>query len=163
MKIVGLVFCSACVALAVVSITGLPNTQAQPVVIVENNQTAPAGNAEVVQIVPSTPNAAPVNATPTGMQMVMVDKAKLDAKGVAAFESYLRTASLPQSPVINENIGGSARCQYYGRPQIWCLLLEGSTAQNVYNELKGQQTFASAVEMKSVRRLKEPSDKHPKG
>lgn len=86
------------------------------------------------------------------LKMVMVDQAQLSTNQRSAFQRYLQTASLPRTKVGN-------RCQYYGKPQVWCLLLDPNIAQQVYQQLKSQPVFGSATEIKEVRRLREPSSK----
>lgn len=94
-------------------------------------------------------------ARPSGngvLKMVMVDQAQLSTNQRSAFQRYLQTANLPSTKVGN-------RCQYYGKPQVWCLLLDPNIAQQVYQQLKSQPVFGSATEIKEVRRLREPSAK----
>ncbi len=83
------------------------------------------------------------------LKMVMVDQAQLSASQRNAFQRYLQTANLPRTKV-------GERCQYYGRPQVWCLLLDHGVAERVYQQLKGQPSFGSIAEIKEVRRLREP-------
>ncbi|MDX2228411.1 MAG: hypothetical protein NW220_02145 [Leptolyngbyaceae cyanobacterium bins.349] len=103
----------------------------------------------------ATPNALGQTERPTPngtLKMVMVDQAQLSPNQRTAFQRYLQTANLPPTKVGN-------RCQFYGKPQVWCLLLDPSVAQQVYQQLKGQPVFGSATEIKEVRRLREPSAK----
>lgn len=81
------------------------------------------------------------------LNMVMIDQAQLSTEQRQAFQQYLRTANLPPTKIGD-------RCQYYGRPQIWCLLLDPDRAQQVYQQLKDQPIFGTATEMKEVRPLR---------
>lgn len=81
------------------------------------------------------------------LSMVMIDQAQLSPDQRQAFQQYLRTANLPHTKI-------GERCQYYGRPQIWCLLLDPTQAQQVYQQLKDQPTFGTATEIKEVRPLR---------
>jgi len=83
------------------------------------------------------------------LSMVMIDQAQLSSNQRSAFQRYLQTASLPRTKVGD-------RCQYYGKPQVWCLLLDQGQAQQVYQQLKSQPAFGSATEIKTVRRIREP-------
>ncbi len=82
------------------------------------------------------------------LQMVMVDQAQLSESQKNAFQRFLQTANLPPT-----KIGKS--CQFYGKPQVWCLLLDQPTANQVYQQLS-RQSFGSAASMKTVHRLKSP-------
>ncbi len=82
------------------------------------------------------------------MKMVMIDQQQLTASQREAFQRYLQTANLPRTQV-------GKRCQYYGKPQVWCLLLEPTLAQQVYQQLRSQSEFGSATEIKEVRRIRE--------
>jgi hypothetical protein len=86
------------------------------------------------------------------LKMVMVDQAQLSDNQRTAFQRYLQTANLPPTKIGN-------RCQYYGKPQVWCLLLDPSLAQQVYQKLRDQPVFGTATEIKEVRRLRETSAK----
>lgn len=92
-------------------------------------------------------------ASPTNdghLKMVMLDQAQLSNNQRSAFQQYLRTANLPPTKI-------GRRCQYYGKPQVWCLLLDPAQAQQVYQQLKDQPVFGFATELKDVRRLREPT------
>lgn len=82
------------------------------------------------------------------MKMVMIDQQQLTASQREAFQRYLQTANLPRTQV-------GKRCQYYGKPQVWCLLLEPTLAQQVYQQLRSQSEFGAATEIKEVRRIRE--------
>lgn len=84
------------------------------------------------------------------LKMVMVDQAQLSSSQRQAFQQFLRVANLPRTQVGD-------RCQYYGKPQVWCLLLNPVIAQQVYQKLREQPAFASFAEIKEVRRLREAS------
>ena len=81
------------------------------------------------------------------LNMVMIDQAQLTPDQRQAFQQYLRSANLPRTKI-------GERCQYYGRPQIWCLLLDPTQAQQVYQQLKDQPAFGTATEIKEVRPLR---------
>lgn len=81
------------------------------------------------------------------LKMVMVDQSQLSTSQRDAFQRYLQTANLPRTKIGN-------RCQYYGRPQVWCLLLDPAVAAQVYTQLKEQPVFGSAIDIKEVRRLR---------
>jgi len=84
------------------------------------------------------------------LKMVMVDQEQLSSNQRQAFQRFLQSANLPRTKVGN-------RCQYYGRPQIWCLLLDPSVAEQVYQKLREQSAFGAAAEIKEVRRIREAS------
>lgn len=86
------------------------------------------------------------------LKMVMVDQSQLSPSQRSAFQQYLQVANFPRTKVGD-------RCQYFGKPQVWCLLLDPNVAQQVYQKLKGQPGFGSAAEIKEVRRLREPSSR----
>jgi hypothetical protein len=86
------------------------------------------------------------------LKMVMIDQAQLSSNQRSAFQRFLQSANLPRTKVGN-------RCQYYGKPQVWCVLLDPSVAQQVYNQLRNQPAFGSATEIKEVRRLREATPK----
>lgn len=86
------------------------------------------------------------------LKMVMIDQAQLSSNQRSAFQRFLQSANLPPTKVGN-------RCQYYGKPQVWCLLLDPGVAQQVYNQLRNQPAFGSAIEIKEVRRLREATPK----
>ena len=99
------------------------------------------------------PSALAQSRTPSNngiLKMVMVDQTQLSASQRSAFQQYLQTANLPPTKIGD-------RCQFYGRPQVWCLLLDPSLAQQVYQKLREQPGFGTATEIKDVRRLREPS------
>ena len=82
------------------------------------------------------------------LKMVMVDQAQLSSSQRDAFQRYLQTANLPRTKV-------GKRCQYYGKPQVWCLLLDPAVAEQVYQKLS-KQPFGSAADIQTVHRLKAP-------
>lgn len=93
---------------------------------------------------------SPNSRLPDGtLTMVMIDRAQLSNVQRTAFQRYLQTANLPPTKV-------GKRCQFYGKPDVWCLLLDQNVAQQVYNQLKRQREFGAAIEMKEVRRLAAP-------
>ncbi len=98
-------------------------------------------------IAQSAPLAQPTSPSRGVLKMVMIDQAQLSPDQRQAFQQYLRTANLPRTKI-------GERCQYYGRPQIWCLLLDPPQAQQVYQQLKEQPTFGTATEIKEVRPLR---------
>lgn len=102
--------------------------------------------------IPSALAQSRVSANNGTLNMVMIDQAQLSSNQRSAFQRYLQTANLPATKVGN-------RCQYYGKPQVWCLLLDPSLAQQVYQKLKQQPVFGAATEIKEVRRLREPGAK----
>jgi len=81
------------------------------------------------------------------LMMVMVDQEKMNGDQKAAFQRYLQSANLPKTRV-------GERCQYYKRPEVWCLLLDPEVAQKVYEQLRGQSAFSQFVEQKEVRRIR---------
>jgi hypothetical protein len=83
------------------------------------------------------------------LQMVMVDQAQLSGSQRSTFQRYLETANLPSTKI-------GKRCQYYGKPDIWCLILDPPLAKQVYQQLKQQKTFSPALDMKPVKRLRSP-------
>lgn len=161
MNIAGFAFCSTCVGLVLVSIMGLPNTQAQPVVLMTDTS-SPEGEVQITAPA-SSEVIPPATTNDTGIKMVMVDQAQLDASAKATFTQYVaeNSASFPPTPVM---VNGTtpAQCSYFRKPQIWCLLLNGGDAQKVHNQLKQQTAFANAVGIRDVRRLVEPNSKRPK-
>lgn len=82
------------------------------------------------------------------LQMVMVDKAQLSSSQRNAFQQYIQTAKLPSTKV-------GKRCQYYGKPDVWCLILDAPVANQVFQQIS-RQSFGSAASVKSVRRLRAP-------
>ncbi|NJP08521.1 MAG: hypothetical protein HC866_02810 [Leptolyngbyaceae cyanobacterium RU_5_1] len=94
----------------------------------------------------SSAHAAPRTAQDDTLQIVMIDQTQLSASQRSAFQRYLQTASLPPTKI-------GKRCQYYGKPQVWCLILDPAVAEKVYQQLSSQ-SFGSLAEMKPVRRLR---------
>jgi hypothetical protein len=80
------------------------------------------------------------------LRMVMVDQSQLNGSQRAAFQRFLQTANLPRTKI-------GRQCQFYGRPQVWCLILDPPVAEQVLQQLK-PQPFGSAAEIKTVRRFK---------
>jgi hypothetical protein len=80
------------------------------------------------------------------LRMVMVDQSQLNANQRNAFQRFLQTANLPRTKI-------GQQCQFYGRPQVWCLILDPPVAERVFQQLK-PQPFGAAAEMKTVRRFK---------
>lgn len=76
--------------------------------------------------------------------LVMVDQAKLSSEQRSQFEGLLSTANFPATEV-------GKRCQYHGRPEVWCLVLSPTKASAVYAQL---QQFGEAAVNKKVRRFK---------
>lgn len=95
-----------------------------------------------VALAQSSPRSAPDDT----LKMVMVDQAQLNDSQRQAFQRFLQTANLPHTKI-------GQRCQFYGRPQIWCLLLDPPIAERVFRQLK-PQPFGAAVDMKTVRRFR---------
>jgi len=95
-------------------------------------------------------SAAPAIAAPDpSIKMVMVDQAQLSSSQCSTFQQYIQTANLPATKI-------GKRCQYYGKPEVWCLILDTSVANQVFQKLS-QQPFKSAASIKPVRRLRAPS------
>jgi hypothetical protein len=92
--------------------------------------------------------AAPKATDDGTLNIVMVDQAQLSATQKEAFQRFLQTANLPHTKV-------GKSCQYYGKPQIWCLLLDPPIADQVYQQIS-RQSFGSAASIKPVRRLRAP-------
>jgi hypothetical protein len=131
-----------------------PGKQVQP-------SPTPVEQTPSVEQPSSEEQASTEGAEPTGtansagiLGMVMVDQAKLSAEQKAAFQTYLQTANLPPTKIGN-------KCQYYGKPAVWCLLLDPTLAQQIYERLKAQPIFGSLVELKEVGRINGP-DKNVK-
>jgi hypothetical protein len=82
------------------------------------------------------------------LQMVMVDQTQLSSSQRNAFQQYIQTASLPVTKV-------GKRCQYYGKPDVWCLILDAPVANQVFQQIS-RQPFGSAASVKAVRRLRAP-------
>ena len=99
------------------------------------------------------PGAIAQSATPKAqssevLRMVMVDQTQLSSNQRNAFQQYIQTANLPSTKV-------GKRCQYYGKPDVWCLVLDAPVANQVFQEIS-RQPFGSAASVKSVRRLRAP-------
>jgi hypothetical protein len=105
--------------------------------------TLPSGAA------PKTSNAKSSSQSDNWLRMVMVDQAKLSNEQRDGFQRYLQTANLPHTKI-------GKRCQYYTKPQVWCLILDPPVAERVYNQLKQEKAFNAALDMKPVRRLRVP-------
>jgi hypothetical protein len=99
-------------------------------------------------ITPAPSNIVPMVQSREVLQMVMVDQAQLSATQRTEFQQYIQTANLPHTKV-------GKRCQYYGKPDVWCLILDAPVANQVVQQLS-KQSFSSKVEVKPVRRLKAP-------
>jgi hypothetical protein len=99
----------------------------------------------------SRPIPSPADRTPVEkpLEMVMVDQAQLSSAQRSTFQRYLQTANLPNTKIGN-------RCQYYGKPDVWCLILDPPLANQVYQQLKQQADFRSGLDIKPVRRLRSP-------
>ncbi|MBM0741379.1 hypothetical protein JOY44_07060 [Phormidium sp. CLA17] len=82
------------------------------------------------------------------LQMVMVDQTQLSSSQRSAFQQYLQTVSLPSTKV-------GKRCQYYGKPNVWCLILDAPVANQVFQQIS-RQPFGSAASVKPVRRFRSP-------
>lgn len=80
------------------------------------------------------------------LAMVMVDQSKLSGEQKQAFQQYLQTANLPRTKIGD-------RCQFYGRPDVWCLLLDPELGRRIFEQLKAQESFGAAVEVNEVGRL----------
>ncbi len=102
-----------------------------------------------VGIVPRIAQSATPKATSTeALQIVMVDQTQLSSSQRSAFQQYLQTTRLPATKV-------GKRCQYYSKPDVWCLVLDAPVANQVFQQISRQQ-FGSAASLKSVRRLRAP-------
>jgi hypothetical protein len=95
------------------------------------------------------PKATSRNNLDRTLKMVMVDQAELTSSQRSTFQRYLETANLPPTKI-------GKRCQYYGKPQIWCLLLDPSVAEQVYQQLSRQPSFGSAAKIQTVHRIRGP-------
>ena len=80
------------------------------------------------------------------LKMVMVDQAQLSSMQRSAFQQYLQTANLPSTKV-------GKRCQYYGKPDIWCLVLDAPIAHTIFQQFS-RQPFGSATSIKPIRRFR---------
>ncbi len=99
------------------------------------------------------PGAIAQSATPKAqsgevLKMVMVDQTQLSSNQRSAFQQYIQTASLPSTKV-------GKRCQYYSKPDVWCLVLDAPVANQVFQQIS-RQPFGSAASLKPVRRLRSP-------
>ncbi|MGC8712404.1 MAG: hypothetical protein ACP5RH_08435 [Leptodesmis sp.] len=92
------------------------------------------------------PGAPPRSYQDDTLKMVMVDQSRLDDGQRQAFQRFLQTANLPHTKI-------GQRCQYYGKPQVWCLLLDPPVAERVFQQLK-TQSFGAAVDIRTVRRFR---------
>lgn len=101
----------------------------------------------IAQAIP--PSSNPRSGSNGDLTMVMVDQSRLSSTQRKVFQQYLQTANLPRTKVGN-------RCQFYGKPNVWCLLLDHPLAQQVYNQLRKQREFGAATTIKEVRRLNAP-------
>lgn len=93
-----------------------------------------------------SPEATPRSYPDDTLKMVMVDQSRLNDSQRQAFQRFLQTASLPRTKI-------GQRCQYYGKPQVWCLLLDPPVAERVFQQLK-TQSFGTAVDIRTVRRFR---------
>jgi hypothetical protein len=80
------------------------------------------------------------------LRMVMVDQSQLNATQRDAFQRFLQTANLPRTKI-------GQQCQFYGKPQVWCLILDPPVAERVLQQLK-PQPFGAAADIKTVRRFR---------
>jgi hypothetical protein len=80
------------------------------------------------------------------LRMIMVDQSQLNTNQREAFQRFLQTANLPPTKI-------GKQCQFYGRPQVWCLILDPPVAERVFQQLK-PQSFGSAAEIKPIRRFR---------
>ncbi len=87
----------------------------------------------------------------TSLQIVMVNQAQLSSSQRSAFQQYIQTANLPPTKV-------GKRCQYYGKPEVWCLILDAPVANQVLQQLS-RQPFGSAASSQPIRRLGTPRSK----
>jgi hypothetical protein len=105
--------------------------------------------AIALSTLPAAFSQSAANAAQDGvLKMVMVDQSQLSGSQREAFQRYLQTADLPRTQV-------GKRCQYYAKPQVWCLLLNPNLAEQVYQKLRGQAAFGAAADIKEVRRIRE--------
>lgn len=74
--------------------------------------------------------------------MVAIDTSKLSPEQSQALEEI--TPTLPKTKI-------GKRCQYYGKPQVWCLLLDPAIAMDTQAKLS---QFSGSLWNKQVRRLK---------
>ncbi len=107
---------------------------------------SPFSSAMAQSIAPQT--RTPKTRSNEILQMVMVDQTQLSSSQRSAFQQYLQTASLPATKV-------GKRCQYYGKPDVWCLILDEPVANQVFRQIS-RQPFGSAASVKPVRRLRAP-------
>lgn len=94
----------------------------------------------------SNPEPSSRLAQDSTLKMVMVDQAQLNSSQWQAFQRFLQSANLPPTKI-------GQRCQYYGKPQVWCLLLDPPVAEQVFRQLK-LQPFGAAVGIKTVHRFR---------
>ncbi len=99
-----------------------------------------------VSLAQANPRVSPRSGSDDTLKMVMVDQAQLNDRQRQAFQHFLQTANLPHTKI-------GQRCQFYGRPQVWCLLLDPPVAERVFQQLK-PQPFGAAVDIKTVHRFR---------
>lgn len=88
-------------------------------------------------------NPFPAIAQDGAKQMVMVDRATLTSTQSSTLDNLI-----PQLP--RTSVG--KRCRFYGKPAVWCLLLDGNQANQVKNRLVQAGVPA---EVREVRRIRE--------
>lgn len=93
-----------------------------------------------------SPRANPHSNQDDTLKMIMVDQSRLNANQRQAFQHFLQTANLPRTKV-------GQQCRYYGKPQVWCLLLDPPIAEKIFQQLK-PQPFGSAADIKTVHRFR---------
>ncbi len=109
----------------------------------ESGQVAPVSQSTI-------PKTATAVADPDALKMVMVDQTLLTAEQRSQL-AQLATQLPPTS------VGKS--CQYYGKPDVWCLILKHQTAEQVFPQLS---PFGAAASIKPVKRFgKGISKDHP--
>jgi hypothetical protein len=128
---------------------GSPNTEAKGSSVVIDPVPTPTNGVgtnvkEVKTPATNKPTAAAGSDT---LNMVMVDQAKLSAEERQAFQQFLQTANVPTTKI-------GKQCQFYGRPQVWCIIQDKAVAEQAYNQLKINSSFGKAVELKTVRRFR---------
>jgi hypothetical protein len=116
-----------------------PNLQGEGIVDCKVNQGTDACRDKRLKNYPDCPKES----TSTQLCMVMVDKDKLSSNKVTEFESFLETANFPSTKV-------GKRCQYYGRPNVWCLILPADESNSVFGKL---QSFSEAASNKTVKKF----------
>lgn len=87
--------------------------------------------------------AIPGTAIAQTKTMVSVDRATLTAAQSAALSRLI--PQLPRTQV-------GKQCQYYGKPSIWCLLLDAGTASQVQQQLAEAGIPAQTREVSPLRR-----------